>query len=326
MEPSRQKRYYYKQSRFQQLRGFYHVVVANSFTAAAESMALEQPTVTLQVQALEREMKTTLFEKKRGGLVLTHEGELLFELAAPAIETLESLEAAFEERLGRAQAGKVVCAGPEAMVQHLLPAVVRGFVSQFPNVDVVLRSSASYGALDLLMRGEVEVSISAPMEVPRNVFFHPLVSYDNYLVVRQDHPLADRQTAELTDLASYPLIATVEEGTLWQRLHQALVKSDVDCKIAIRLDSSEARLRCVESGLGVTIAVGMPQIPRTTPRLRWIPLTGQLPATTFGLMTRRNSYLSWAARRFVDFVLEAAPRFGPPPGLHGTNQDRRPEV
>lgn len=309
MQPTLRRRYHYKQNRFQQLRGFYHVVVTNSFTAAAESMALEQPTVTLQIQALEQEMKTKLFEKKRGGLVLTQAGKILFELAAPAIEILESLDQAFEERASLCEAGRVVCAAPDPMVRYLLPNLMHDFACKFPNIEVVLRSSGSCTSLDLLIRGESEVSIGAPLTVPKNVTFRPLVELDNYLVVRHDHPLADQTKVGPRDLARYPMIAPVEEGSLWQRLHHSLSKHELDCKIVMRLDSSEARLRYAELGLGSTIAVAWERPPDATSKLRWIPLTGILGPTTYGLMTMKNVYLSSAASKLVDFIVASAPKF-----------------
>jgi hypothetical protein len=55
---------YYKQNRLQQLRGFCYAAKAGSISKAAERLLLSQPSVSLQIQALEREFKTTLFERR----------------------------------------------------------------------------------------------------------------------------------------------------------------------------------------------------------------------------------------------------------------------
>ena len=70
----------YKHNRLQQLRGFCAVVESNSVSRAAARLNLTQPTVSLQVQALERELRATLFERRGPKLELTPEGEVLFEL------------------------------------------------------------------------------------------------------------------------------------------------------------------------------------------------------------------------------------------------------
>ena len=77
---------HYKQNRLKQLRAFCHAARTGSVSAAAEKIFLSQPTVSLQIQALERELDTVLFERRGPKIRLTPEGELLYELAQPLVE------------------------------------------------------------------------------------------------------------------------------------------------------------------------------------------------------------------------------------------------
>ena len=52
---------HYKQNRLKQLRAFCHAAQTGSISEAAERLYLSQPTVSLQIQALERELETVLF-------------------------------------------------------------------------------------------------------------------------------------------------------------------------------------------------------------------------------------------------------------------------
>ena len=81
----------YKQNRLQQLKGFCAVVEAHSVSKAADRLSLTQPTVSLQVQSLERDLRTTLFERRGPKIELTFEGALLYELARPLVEGLTAL-------------------------------------------------------------------------------------------------------------------------------------------------------------------------------------------------------------------------------------------
>ena len=83
----------YKQNRLQQLKGFCAVVEARSVSKAANRLSLTQPTVSLQVQSLERDLHATLFERRGPKIELTFEGELLYELARPLVEGLTALDA-----------------------------------------------------------------------------------------------------------------------------------------------------------------------------------------------------------------------------------------
>ena len=55
----------YKQNRLKQLRAFCQAAKSASITEAAEALLLSQPSVTLQIQALERELDVTVFERRR---------------------------------------------------------------------------------------------------------------------------------------------------------------------------------------------------------------------------------------------------------------------
>ncbi|TDJ70720.1 MAG: LysR family transcriptional regulator, partial [Proteobacteria bacterium] len=62
---------YYKQNRLKQLRAFCYAVQTGSVSKAAERLFLSQPSVTLQIQALERELAIELFERRGPNIKLT---------------------------------------------------------------------------------------------------------------------------------------------------------------------------------------------------------------------------------------------------------------
>lgn len=299
------QRLYYKQNMLQQLRGFYHVAVTRSFTTAAEVMALGQSSVTLQVQALERELEVKLFHRRKGTTTLTLEGELLFELIAPLVESLESLQEAFRERLGQFESGKVVCAATEGVVLYMLPDVIRPFASRFPNIELQFYSGTSLQALEMVTRGVADLGIGLPARVPSNIAFQPLMSYDHYLVVPRGHPLLGQADVSLEDMVKYPLIAPPEEGALWHDLRQMLETHRLDWQVVTRVGIAGARFRYVQLGFGVTVAIGIGFETGAPLGLASISLAGILPRATYGLMTRKNTYLSLPAKKFADFVLSS---------------------
>jgi DNA-binding transcriptional LysR family regulator len=300
-------RRFYKQNRPQQLRGFYHVAVTGSFSAAAERMGLGQPAVSLQVQALEQELQARLFERRRGSVTLTPEGEILFEIAVPLVEALESLDEAFRERLGQFEAGRVTCAATDNMIQLVFPPLLERFTSRFPGIELVLYSGNSSQAVQMVVQGIADLGIGMLNAVPRHVRFQPLASFDNYLVVPRNHALAARESVSLEDVARCPLVAPVEQGSLWQTIHRRFARRELQPRVVMRVASTLARLRYVEAGLGVTIT-SVSDVPADLARaLVWLSLSDELPRTAFGLITRANSYLSLPAKRFVEFVAQTLP-------------------
>ncbi|MBK8271318.1 MAG: LysR family transcriptional regulator [Planctomycetes bacterium] len=71
-----------------QLRYFIAITESGSITGAARSLNVSQPTITVAIQRLEDELKTTLFLRGRGGMALTRTGEELLDHARDVFGTL----------------------------------------------------------------------------------------------------------------------------------------------------------------------------------------------------------------------------------------------
>src|SRR5690242_3352142 len=117
----------YKQNRLQQLKGFCAVVETRSDSKAAARLNLTQPTVSLQVQSPERDLRASLFERRGPKIEVTFEGELLYDLDRPLVEGLTGLDADFEARRNNVEQGKLAIAAGESTIHYVLPRPVQQF-------------------------------------------------------------------------------------------------------------------------------------------------------------------------------------------------------
>ena len=95
MAPSASPRFSYKSDRLKPLRAFCQTVRLGSVSRAADALFVSQPAITLQLQALERDLGMPLLERNGRRLSPTREGEVLYEMALPLVEQLDGLEASF---------------------------------------------------------------------------------------------------------------------------------------------------------------------------------------------------------------------------------------
>lgn len=75
------------------LRIFHAVADAGSLTHAGETLHLSQSAVSRQIRALEESLNATLFHRHARGLILTEQGELLFDATSAMIKRLDTAEA-----------------------------------------------------------------------------------------------------------------------------------------------------------------------------------------------------------------------------------------
>ena len=99
MTPPASPRFSYKSDKLKPLRAFCQTVRLGSVSRAADALFVSQPAITLQLQALERDLGMPLLERNGRRLAPTREGEVLYEMAVPLVEQLDGLEAGFRERV-----------------------------------------------------------------------------------------------------------------------------------------------------------------------------------------------------------------------------------
>src|ERR1051326_2291889 len=147
------------------------LMVAHTFnlTRAGERLHLAQSSVTEQIQSLEDDLGTTLFDRSKRKWALTPAGVRLLEYAR-AITALsdEARGAALDETNG--VKGRIVVGGVESLCAERLPAVLLRYCAEFPEVRVALRAGKSLDLHGSLKAGMSDVYFTfggSPEEIGR---------------------------------------------------------------------------------------------------------------------------------------------------------------
>ena len=199
----------YKEITFQQLRSFCETARLGSLTAAAKFLDVAHPTVWKQVHALERELGTKLLEPFGRGCRLTSAGELLAELAQPAVASIGTLKRRFQEQLDVAETRLTVVSSPRIMVEDL-PDCVVAFEKRHPHVRLSVWEVNNEEISRVVESGGADLGLTAsPVEHdnPR-LEYSPAYPLDLFLVARADHPLARKRSIRPEDLLKYPVVNT----------------------------------------------------------------------------------------------------------------------
>ena len=88
-------RFYYKGNRIKQLRAFCTIAKLGTLARAADALFLSQPSISLQLTSLERELGVALIERRRRRVAMTREGQLLYDLAQPLVDGIDGIDEAF---------------------------------------------------------------------------------------------------------------------------------------------------------------------------------------------------------------------------------------
>ena len=293
---------YYKQNRLKQLRAFCYAAQAGSISKAAEKLFLSQPSVSLQIQALERELKTTLFERRGPKIRLTPEGEILNDLARPMVQGMDSLSETFAAHCGDLQSGELNIAAGESTILYILPNPMKQFADRYPGIRLKLHNVTGRDGMAMLKADDVDFAVGSMLEVPADLNYYPIFTYDPWLITARDHPLAEKKSVTLRDISPYELILPPRQLSTWRIVDLAFQQHNLNYRVALEVGGWEVIKRYVELGLGISIVTGICITERDIDRLAIIPVGKYFPKRRYGVVLRKGKFLSPQAKLFIEMM------------------------
>ncbi len=293
----------YKQNRLQQLRGFCAVVEAKGVSKAAAKLRLTQPTVSLQVQALERELHTRLFDRKGPRIELTPEGALLYELARPLLQGLVEIDGDFEARRNKVEQGRLAIAAGESTIQYVLPTTVQKFARVHPGITMALNNVTGMDGLQQLRERRVDFCIGPLLDIPADLEFEPVVAFDPVLITTSNHPLSKLPKVTLRQISKYPLILPPRHLSTWRQVELVFLQHQIPYEVRMEMGGWEVIKRYVELGLGISIVINVCLTGRE--KLEVIPVKRYFPQRIYGIVKLKGRPLSPQARNFIEMLRDS---------------------
>jgi DNA-binding transcriptional LysR family regulator len=189
-----------------QIRTFVAVARGRSFSGAAATLHRSQPAISRRIELLEREFDIALFERLRGGSILTDAGAAFLPYAeivlAAAADGAEAL------RAGRqGETGRIPLALVGTLANAALTNALRQFGKQYPKVRLELRTATSQEVSDLVQRGEATLGLRYSSGRHSGVVSQIIAEEQLVVVARPDHPLADGRRYQPGKLAGERWVA-----------------------------------------------------------------------------------------------------------------------
>lgn len=284
------------------LKYFLAVAEEKGYTPAANRLHVTQPTLSRQIAEMEQELGTTLFVRgKRGrALELTEDGELLRRRAEEIVALATRTETAFTRDREHIAGTVTIGAGETPNVRILADAAV-SVKNAHPDVDFITFSGNAADVTEKLDAGLIDFGLLLGASIPRRYDSLVFPVSDVWgLLMRQDCPLAEKDTITPKDLKGIPLIASMQSsatGVLSGWLGYRASELNVVARYNLLFNASIM----VKAGMGSAICLEGIVEPNPSNGLIFRPLE---PALTQNMLLtwKKNAPLSRAAQAFLDEV------------------------
>ena len=188
------------------LKYFLAVAREGSITGAANSLHLTQPTLTRQLQDLEKELKQKLLVRGRCNVTLTPEGMILRKRAEEIVDMVEKTEAEFQS-ISETISGDIYIGGGESDSMKYIADTIKEIQSDYPDIKFHIYSGNAEDVTERLDKGLLDFGILIqPVDLSK--YDHiTLPEKDVWgVVMRKDSYLAKKKFVTLEDLYNIPLI------------------------------------------------------------------------------------------------------------------------
>lgn len=288
---------------FRHLRSFIAVAETLHFAKAADRLGISGPSLTVQIQELERSLHVRLFARSKRSVALTPAGEVFLKEAQLAVMQFERAQIA-GQRAGRGEIGRIeIGYVGSAVFSGVLQTQIQRFRDAWPDVAVAAREHPMDLLPSLLEEGNIDIGfVRMPMWLPGALTSHPLLHDVFCVAVPSTHPLANAAgPLRAKALAGEPFI--VPEQSLGT--HEAGKRGRFEPRIAMAPGGLLAVLTQVSLGAGVAIIPSVLKDVVDLPGVRFKPLAGAPIASGVAAVFRRQER-SMAVGKFIQQVRATA--------------------
>ncbi|WP_375347538.1 LysR family transcriptional regulator (plasmid) [Priestia megaterium] len=289
---------------FRVLRYFLTVAREGSITGAADFLHVTQPTLSRQLQDLEKELGKKLFIRSRHSIILTDEGILLRKRAEEIVAMMDKLEAEFNS-MEETISGDVYIGGGETVVMKQVARVVKELQSSYPNIKYHLYSGNEDDVTERLDKGLVDFGI---LIEPANLskYNHINIPAKDVwgVIMRKDSPLASKDTIQAVDLVDVPLICSRQamQQTLSQNEFIGWFGEEFDkLNVVTTFNLAYNAAIMVEEGIGYAISLDKIVNTSSDSNLCFRPLEPRLESG-LNIVWKKHQVFSAAATVFLKAI------------------------
>ncbi|WP_291583598.1 LysR family transcriptional regulator [Clostridium sp. UBA6640] len=236
---------------FRNIATFLRVAATRNFSKAAEQLGYSQSTVTIQMQQLEKELGTQLFERIGKHVNLTDQGEA-FILHANEIMRVTNAAMTFASNAD-VPTGSLRIGGVESLCTAILPELLLQFHRVCPRVETVIKTAKTEELIDMIKCNDIDIMFTLDQKVYGSEWVRAVQKDEDIVfVTSSSHSLIDGQKIELQTIIKEPFILTEKGGSYRYELERMLASKEMEIRPVLEIGNTETIIHLLEEGIGVS--------------------------------------------------------------------------
>lgn len=236
---------------------FYEVAMTKNISKAASDLYISQPAISKAINRLESNLECKLFTRNSRGVVLTNEGEILFEQIKEAVEAIkegeEKIKLAGELGVGRLSIGVST-----TLCKHVLLPYLEKYVNKYPHVKVSISCQSSMETIQALEQDKIDIGFIGYPVSKNSLTYKPLMEiHDTFVCTKQyldNFSMREKLTKEkLIENATFMMLN--KENITRKYVDTALDAVGVVPKNVIEISNMDLLIDFAKTNLGISCVI-----------------------------------------------------------------------
>lgn len=235
-----------------QLKTLIHVAELGSLSKAADRLHIAQPALSRQIRLLEKELGIYLFERHGRGMVITEVGRDVLDHAIRIMAEMDFIRAT-ASGTGASYKGMVRIGTTPTVAEIVTVPLVRKIKQTHPELAVRFSSVFSGHLLDLLQRGELDLTMSYDPKPLKSLRIVPVMLESLLMVSSGRNKLRLNKRVPFVRLAEEELVMPSPRHGLRTLLDNCAHQAGIQLRASVEADAFGAMIDLVRNGLGSTV-------------------------------------------------------------------------
>ena len=237
-----------------QLQYVLAVAEHRNFTLAAEKCFVTQPTLSMQIQKIEEELKIQIFDRSKKPIQLTEIGQKIVNQAKNIVIEADRIKDIVEHQKGFI-GGEFKLGIIPTVMPTLLPMFLNNFIKKYPKVKLIIEELNTDEIINRLKNGHLDAAIASTPLMEEKLkeivlYYEPFVAY-----IPENHQHASKKEIEISDL-NIEEILLLQDGHCFRDGIINLCKNagtGSGTSFQIESGSFETLIKLANEGLGTTL-------------------------------------------------------------------------
>jgi len=238
--------------KIRQLEAMRAVVATGTTTQAAEIMGLTQSAVSRLISQLEDDLGFSLFDRHRGRLAITPEGQEFFNAAERILDEVDQIRDT-ADNIRAHGAGTLRIAAMPAIGTCMLPRPLKMLQDDYERLNVVVHLKTRSELQHAVADRQYDVGLATLPIADQGLVVEPLCRVRSVLIMPLGHRLAKKRVVSADDLVGEKFVSLSSDTVMRYRTEELFTRLKIDRQLAVEAQSTILMGNLVELGLGVAV-------------------------------------------------------------------------